>query len=191
LRSLALASIWRLDKLNRKQPETLIIGAGQAGLAVGYHLRRRGLPFVIVDEHERVGDVWRKRWDTLRLFTPRRYSGLPGMPFPGPASAHPTKDETAVYFENYAREFGLSVRTGLRVERVVEIDGRFQAFCGEQVFQADNVVIATGAFHHPTDLAATMPSHRKTVTEQFARGAAGTSTVAAGTPAAILRQMLV
>jgi putative flavoprotein involved in K+ transport len=129
--------------------ETLVIGAGQAGLAVGYHLRRRGLPFVIVDEHERVGDVWRKRWDTLRLFTPRRYSGLPGMPFPGPASAHPTKDETANYFETYARELGLSVRTRLRVERLSEIDGRFQAFCGEQVLSADNVVVATGAYHHP------------------------------------------
>lgn len=132
-----------------KPPETLVIGAGQAGLAVGYHLRRRGLPFVIVDEHERVGDVWRERWDTLRLFTPRRYSGLPGMPFPGPASSHPTKDETAIYFETYAREFGLSVRTGLRVERVAEIDGRFRAFCGEQVLPADNVVVATGASHHP------------------------------------------
>jgi putative flavoprotein involved in K+ transport len=130
--------------------ETLVIGAGQAGLAVGYHLRRRGLPFVIVDEYERVGDVWRKRWDTLRLFTPRRYSGLPGMPFPGRASAYPTKDETASYFETYAREFGLAVRTGLKVERLSKIDGRFQAFCGEQVLSADNVVVATGAFHHPS-----------------------------------------
>jgi putative flavoprotein involved in K+ transport len=141
--------------------ETLVIGAGQAGLAVGYHLRRRGLPFIIVDEHERVGDVWRNRWDTLRLFTPRRYSGLPGMPFPGPPSAHPTKDETASYFETYAREFALPVRTGLRVERVAKVDGRFHAFCvrvsgegggggeGEQVLTADKVVIATGASHHP------------------------------------------
>jgi putative flavoprotein involved in K+ transport len=129
--------------------QTLVIGAGQAGLAVGYHLRRRGLPFVIVDEQERVGDVWRKRWDTLRLFTPRRYSGLPGMPFPGPASAHPTKDETASYFESYAREFDLTVRTRLKVERLSKTDGRFQAFCGEQVLSADNVVVATGANHHP------------------------------------------
>jgi cation diffusion facilitator CzcD-associated flavoprotein CzcO len=65
--------------MNRDQVETLVIGGGQARLAAGYHLRRRGLPFVIVDEHERVGDVWRKRWDTLRLFTPGRYNGLAGM----------------------------------------------------------------------------------------------------------------
>ena len=66
-----------------------MIGGSQAGLAVGYYLQRHGLPFVIVDENERVGDAWRNRWDTLRLFTPARYSGLPGMPFPGPTSAYP------------------------------------------------------------------------------------------------------
>jgi putative flavoprotein involved in K+ transport len=135
--------------INRDHVETLVIGAGQAGLAVGYHLRRRGLPFVIVDEHERVGDVWRKRWDSLRLFTPGRYDGLPGMPFPGLPSAYPTKDETADYLAAYAREFGLSVRTGLKVERVSAPAGRFEAFCGEQEFSAKNVVVATGAFHHP------------------------------------------
>jgi hypothetical protein len=129
--------------MNRDRVETLVIGAGQAGLAVGYYLRRRGLPFVIVDEHQRVGDVWRKRWDSLRLFTPGRYNGLPGMPFPGPPSAFPTKDDIAEYFETYAREFGLPVRTGLRVERLSAVNGRFEAFCGEQVLSAENVVLAT------------------------------------------------
>lgn len=139
-----------LDKaMNGDQAGTLVVGGGQAGLAVGYHLRRRGLPFVIVDEHERVGDVWRKRWDTLRLFTPGRYDGLPGMPFPGPPSAYPTKDEVAAYFETYVRDFALPVRTGLKVERLSAADGRFEAFCGAQKLSAENVVVATGAFHHP------------------------------------------
>jgi putative flavoprotein involved in K+ transport len=135
--------------MNREHVEIVVIGGGQAGLAVGYHLRRHGLPFVILDEHERVGDVWRNRWDTLRLFTPGRYDGLPGMPFPGPPSAYPTKDEVATYFETYAREFELPVRTGLKVERLSAVDGRFDAFYGGQPLSAENVVVATGAFHHP------------------------------------------
>src|SRR5262245_43915944 len=98
--------------------ETIVIGGSQAGLAVGYHLRRRSLPFVIVDENKRVGDAWRSRWDSLRLFTPARYNGLPGMPFPAPASDYPTKDETASYLETYAREFALPVRTGVKVDRL-------------------------------------------------------------------------
>ena len=98
--------------------ETIVIGGGQAGLAVGYHLHRNGLPFLILDENPRIGDVWRNRWDSLRLFTPAAYSGLPGMPFPGPRSAYPTKDETAAYFEAYAERFGLPVRTGVKVDRL-------------------------------------------------------------------------
>lgn len=83
---------------------TVVIGGSQAGLAVGYHLGKRHLPFVILDENERIGDAWRKRWDSLRLFTPGRYDALPGMPFPGPSSRYPTKDETAAYLEAYARD---------------------------------------------------------------------------------------
>ena len=127
----------------------MVIGGSQAGLAVGYHLKRRGLPFVIVDENERVGDAWRKRWDSLRLFTPARYNGLPGMPFPGPSSAYPTKDETADYLEAYAREFELPVRTGVKVDRLSKAGDRFEAFCGEEMLSAENVVVATGAFHDP------------------------------------------
>ena len=77
--------------------ETVIVGGGQAGLATGYHLARRGRPFVILDANERIGDGWRRRWDSLRLFTPARYDGLPGWPFPGPRDSHPTKDGVADY----------------------------------------------------------------------------------------------
>ena len=129
--------------------ETVVIGGSQAGLAAGYHLRRHGLPFAIVDENDRVGDAWRNRWDTLRLFTPARYDGLPGMPFPGASSAYPSKDAVADYLESYARAFALPIRTGIKAGRVSAGGGRFQVVCGEEVLQADHVVVATGAYHHP------------------------------------------
>ena len=87
--------------------ETVIVGGGQAGLATGYHLARLGLPFAILEANERIGDSWRKRWDSLRLFTPARYDGLPGRRFPTPAWEFPGKDEVADYLEGYAAEFDL------------------------------------------------------------------------------------
>jgi putative flavoprotein involved in K+ transport len=104
---------------------------------------------VIVDRYDRVGDAWRKRWDTLRLFTPARYSGLPGLPFPGPSSAYPTKDDTADYLEAYAREFALPVRTGVAVERLSAASQCFDVLCGDHVITARNVVVATGAYQRP------------------------------------------
>jgi putative flavoprotein involved in K+ transport len=135
--------------MNRTEIDTVVIGGGQAGLAIGYYLRERGLPFVILDENPRVGDVWRNRWDSLRLFTPGRFDGLPGMPFPGPSSAYPTKNEVADYFEAYTRRFGLPVRTGVRVERLSMRNDRFEVVCGKTVLSAGNVVVATGACQTP------------------------------------------
>jgi putative flavoprotein involved in K+ transport len=129
---------------------TIVIGGSQAGLAVGYHLARHGLPFVILDAHDHVGDAWRHRWDSLRLFTPARYSGLPGMPFPGPPMAYPTKDEVADYLEAYATQFSLPVRTGMQVTRLGRRDGRFVLETDRGAgLTADAVVIATGASHEP------------------------------------------
>jgi len=128
---------------------TVVIGGSQAGLAVGYHLRQRGLPFVILDENDRIGDAWRRRWDSLRLFTPGRYDGLPGMLFPGSPSSYPTKDETADYLETYAREFELPVRTGVKVDSLSKVGDRFEVICGEHTLFAANVVVATGAYHNP------------------------------------------
>ena len=128
---------------------TVIIGGGQAGLAVGYYLKQHGVPFVILDENDRVGDAWRKRWDSLRLFTPGRYDGLPGMPFPGSPWAYPTKDQTADYFEMYARKFELPVRTGVRVDRLSKAGDRFEVSCGKHTTLAENVVVATGASNNP------------------------------------------
>ena len=127
----------------------MVIGGSQSGLAVGYHLMQRGLPFVILDDNARIGDAWRNRWDSLRLFTPGRYDGLPGMPFPGSPSAYPTKDETADYLEAYARKFELPVRTGVKVDRLCRAGDRFEVIAGEQALSADNVVVATGASHNP------------------------------------------
>jgi putative flavoprotein involved in K+ transport len=135
--------------MTRDQRQTVVIGGGQAGLAAGYYLQQRDLPFVILDAHQRVGDAWRQRWDSLRLFTPAPYDALPGMPFPGSRSTFPSKDQTADYLEAYARHFELPIRTGVKVERVWSASGRFEIACGADVLQAANVVVATGAYHTP------------------------------------------
>jgi putative flavoprotein involved in K+ transport len=123
---------------------TIIIGGGQAGLAMGHELQQRGVDFVILDAERRVGDVWRRRWDSLRLFTPTRYSSLPGLRFPGPQRPAPTKDEMADYLEAYARHFALPVRSGTRVQGLSHDGDRFVVRAHDQAFTADNVVVATG-----------------------------------------------
>jgi putative flavoprotein involved in K+ transport len=129
--------------------DTIVIGGSQAGLATGYHLKRHGRSFVILDALERVGDAWRTRWDSLRLFTPSRHSALPGLPFPKTDGACPTKDEMADYLEAYARRFDLPVRTGVRVSRLGEDEAGFVVETDTGVLGAENVVIATGANRDP------------------------------------------
>ena len=129
--------------------ETVIIGGGQAGLSVGYHLKKQGRPFVILDANERIGDAWRKRWDSLRLFTPARYSGLTGWRFPAPAVSFPTKDEMADYLESYAARFDLPVRTGIKVDGLSKEGDRFVVASGNRRFEAERVVVATGANQVP------------------------------------------
>lgn len=129
--------------------ETLIVGGGQAGLTAGYELARRGRPFLIVDANERIGDAWRKRWDSLRLFTPARFNGLPGLPFPAARSYFPTKDEMADYLEGYASRFDLPVQTATAVTRLARRGGHFVATAGDRRFAADNVIVASGAHQIP------------------------------------------
>jgi putative flavoprotein involved in K+ transport len=129
--------------------ETVIVGGGQAGLAAGYHLARRGRRFVILDAGQRVGDAWRRRWDSLRLFTPARYDGLPGMPFPAPAFSYPTKEEVADYLEAYAARFELPVRHGVRVDRLAADGDRYLLAAGDRRLEAGQVVVATGAYQRP------------------------------------------
>jgi putative flavoprotein involved in K+ transport len=130
--------------------DTLIIGGGQAGLTAGYYLAKQERSLVILDANERIGDAWRKRWDSLRLFTPACFSRLPGLPIPAPAWSFPTKDELADYLESYAQRFELPVRTGIRVDGLSKVDGRFVVSAGELRFEADNVIVATGAHRIPT-----------------------------------------
>ncbi|HEX6400160.1 MAG TPA: NAD(P)-binding domain-containing protein [Actinomycetota bacterium] len=129
--------------------ETVIVGGGQAGLATGYFLQRGGRPAVILDAHERVGDAWRTRWDSLRLFTPARYDGLPGFRFPAAGWSFPTKDEMADYLEAYAERFGLDVRTGNHVLGLARAGNRFVLTTEYGRFEAENVVVATGAHRVP------------------------------------------
>ena len=150
-------SPYRSSCLRGEEPEmheterfdTVVVGAGQAGLAAGYHLARRGRAFVVLDAAERVGDSWRKRWDSLRLFTPARYDGLPGWPFPAGSWSYPTKDDVADYFAAYVAHFDLPVRTGVRVDRLSREGGAFVLASGDLRFEADNVVVATGAYQSP------------------------------------------
>lgn len=122
--------------------EVIVIGGGQAGLSVGYHLQRAGVRFLILDACERVGDVWRNRWDSLRLFTPAWLDGLDGLPFPAPPQYFPTKDEMADYLEQYAAHFELPVRSGVRVERLVRGDAGFVLSTSQGELRAAQVVVA-------------------------------------------------
>jgi len=125
--------------------DSLIIGAGQAGLATGYQLQRRGRECLIVDGVERVGDSWRRHWDSLRLFTPGRYNSLPGLPFPGEARRFPGKDEIAAYLETYSLVHDLPVRLRTRVERLEgRPGGGFVAHLGGETITCGSVVVATG-----------------------------------------------
>jgi putative flavoprotein involved in K+ transport len=133
----------------RERVQAVVIGAGQAGLSVGYHLAQRGIRFVILEAHARVGETWRRRWDSLRLFTPARYDSLVGMPFPAPAHRFPTKDEMADYLEAYAARFALPVRTGVRVTGVTKEGDRCLVTAGDLRFEADAVVVAMATYQEP------------------------------------------
>jgi putative flavoprotein involved in K+ transport len=126
--------------------ETVVIGAGQAGLATGFHLARRDREFVILDAGQRVGDNWRCHWDSLRLYSPARASALPGMRFPAPPMSYPSKDEMADFLETYASTFELPVRTGVRVSRLSRENGKYVVTTGGPTFVCDNVVVASGTF---------------------------------------------
>ncbi|HEX5025153.1 MAG TPA: NAD(P)/FAD-dependent oxidoreductase [Agriterribacter sp.] len=127
----------------------VIIGGGQAGLSMGYYLAQSGQPFVILDASARVGDSWRKRWDSLRLFTPARYNTLPGLPFPAPRHSFPTKDAMADYLEQYAAHFKLPVRSGVKVDALWREGNLYQIKAGNLEFEAEQVVVAMSNYQYP------------------------------------------
>ena len=137
------------DNPSTERIQTVVIGGGQAGLSTGYYLARQESPFVILEAHERIGETWRDRWDSLRLFTPARYDGLAGMPFPADPSAFPTKNEMGDYLESYADRFSLPVRTGARVARVSREDGQFVVETRRARYLAENVVVAMAGYQKP------------------------------------------
>jgi len=129
--------------------ETIIIGAGQAGLSVGYHLARRGRQFLVLEANERVGDSWRMRWDSLRLFTPARYDALDGMPFPSSPGYFPTKDEMGDYLASYASQFQLPVRTGQAVTSLTRDGDRYLVVTDGARYEAKHVIVAMATFQRP------------------------------------------
>lgn len=135
-----------MSSFETEHVNTLVIGGGQSGLATGYHLARRDADFLIVDAGDRVGDAWRKRWDSLRLFTPAHLDGLDGMEFPAPPTHFPTKDEMADFLEAYADHFDLPVRLGFTVDRLSRHGDGFMVASGDRRVAADNVVVAMSAW---------------------------------------------
>ncbi|WP_162392252.1 flavin-containing monooxygenase [Goekera deserti] len=128
--------------------DVVVVGAGQAGLAVGHHLQRQGLSFVILESGDCVGGSWLRRWDSLTLFTPTRFSSLPGRPFPGDPDGYPRSAEVAAYLQDYASANALPVRLSTSVEKV-EKRGRFVLHTNHGVVDAAVVVVTTGAFQLP------------------------------------------
>jgi len=137
------------NKLYAEKYKVIIIGAGQAGLSAGYFLKKRNIGFLILDANERVGDSWRNRWESLKLFTPAKFSSLAGMPFPSDPNYFPTKDEMGDYLENYAKHFNLPVRNNVKVDGLSREENRYCVSAGEQHFEAEHVIIAMSNYQIP------------------------------------------
>jgi len=137
------------DSTVRERVDVLVIGAGQAGLAMGYHLARIELSFLIVDPGPEVGHAWRSRWRSLKLFTAGQYNSLPGLQFPAEPDTYPGRDAVADYLQAYAAEFDLPVRLRTTVERLSRNDGRYVAETTSDSIEAEQVVVATGPFQVP------------------------------------------
>ncbi len=130
--------------------KTIIIGAGQAGLAMGYQLQLKKEPFLIIDAHQNIGDSWRLRYDSLQLFTPRSHSSLPGLKMSGNPSGYPNKDELAEYLQKYQQKFKLNVKLNKKVKSVVKVNDEFIIkTTDEKEFNCSNVIVATGPFQVP------------------------------------------
>lgn len=167
--------------------DVAVIGGGQAGLSMGYFLARAGRSFVILERADSVGAAWRARWDSLTLFTSRRFDALPGMPFPGDPDGYPGRDEVVAYLESYAAEFGLPVRLDSPVRALRrDGDGRFEVELDDDALTADQVVVATGPFQNPrlpgfaSDLAADVAQMHSTDYRTPADLPAGTIAVVGG-----------
>jgi putative flavoprotein involved in K+ transport len=129
--------------------EVVVVGGGQAGLAMAWHLAQQGRRFVVLEAGPEVGHIWRSRWDSLKLFTPAQYDALPGMAFPAPADTYPTKDPVAEYLQAYAAAFDLPIRLNARVTDLRRDGDDFEVRTADATFRARQVVVATGPFQVP------------------------------------------
>lgn len=129
--------------------DTIVVGGGQAGLAMGYELTRLQYRFVILDANAHIGDAWRQRWDSLRLFTSAAFDALPGMPFPASPKSYPTKDEMADYLESYAAHFALPVQFNTRVDSLTREGSHYILTAGDQRFEAEQVIVAMNISQSP------------------------------------------
>jgi putative flavoprotein involved in K+ transport len=136
------------DAVSRRN-EVVVVGGGQAGLAIGYFLARQGRDFTILEAAAEPAAAWRERWDSLKLFTPVRYNSLPGLPFPGDVDRYPGRDEVAAYLIDYARHFELPVELNSRVRRVTKTNGSYRVELDDRTYDADQMVVATGPFQVP------------------------------------------
>jgi len=130
----------------RTRYQVIVVGGGQAGLCVAHYLVEAGIDVLVLEAAARIGESWRKRWDSLRLFTAAAYAGLPGLPFPGDPNAFPGKDEVADYLEDYARRMRVPVRLGTKVDALRRHGLRYVIEAGNNRFEADQVVITTGPY---------------------------------------------
>jgi putative flavoprotein involved in K+ transport len=138
------------DPVSGEVLDVVVVGGSQAGLAMAWHLAQQGLRFVVLEAGPEVGQVWRNRWDSLKLFTPAQYDALPGMAFPAPADTYPTKDPVADYLRDYAKAFDLPVRLNAKVIELRRLeDGSFEVHTADTTYRARQVVVATGPFQVP------------------------------------------
>lgn len=140
-----------MNGTNPERHEAIVIGAGQGGLSAAHHLAKRGIDHVVLEAGDRVGDQWRSRYDSLRLYSPAKYDGLPGLAFPLPANDFPTGNQMADYLESYAAHFDLPVRTGMAVDglRATADGDGYVVTAGGRAFEAPEIVIAAGFFRTP------------------------------------------
>src|SRR3954465_14370596 len=130
--------------------DVVVVGGGQAGLPIGYYLAKQDLNFTILEAASQPAAGWRQRWDSLRLFTPVRYDGLPGKPFPGDPDTSPGRDDVVAYLTEYAEHFDLPVELATPVRSVEPVDGCYLVEAAGRAYEADQVVIATGPFQVPS-----------------------------------------
>ncbi|CAN5346241.1 NAD(P)/FAD-dependent oxidoreductase [soil metagenome] len=137
------------NQLKTERFKIIIVGGGQAGLAMGYYLAKAGHSLVILDAEKRIGDSWRKRWDSLRLFTPAKFSSIPGLPFPALGNTFPSKNAMGDYLEQYATHFNLPVRSGVKVDALSREGNMYKVKAGDSHFEAEHVVVAMSNYQYP------------------------------------------